>query len=383
MKTYVSDDGSTWTKITDFKSTGDSTSLELYEMNCSGRYFKILSQGHIIKKSGKSGARFALSEMVFYKGGLTKEEIEASKSTVLIGHNDFVVDGTLQKVTFDTESTLKNPNWLWLEDVEGFVLLDEASIRLTRDYTEGGVYFRISASHGENPTNAGYAYVQLPLATKEETLAFVNSDTIMVLQNDTKAHAVYDEDTGLLGANIFEADVTIDGITFHTPCSVIVDEANGKMYISNPNREHDLISITLPEDWSNVAGEDLVTGTARSVSNDILLDVSVRRGSTHVITFTSASADDESDSSDMSDNSGGTDNSGSSDNSDADDSTKETDDADNNSIYDNSTEQASSSTAATTSTATGDNSSLLTWCMLVIIALVAAAGLIIVKRKDE
>ncbi|MBR2036617.1 MAG: discoidin domain-containing protein [Lachnospiraceae bacterium] len=384
---YVSDDGNTWTPVTtDFKSTGDSTSMELYELNCSGRYFKIVSKGYIYKKSGNNGARFTLAEIAFYKGGLTREEIEASKSTVLTGYNDLIVDGTVQDVAFDTESTLNNPNWLWLEDVEGFVLLDNTSLDITRDYTEGGVFFRMSSSHGENPTNAGYAYVQLPLATKEETLVFANSDTVTVLQNDMKANAVYDKETGLLGANIFEADVTIDGITFHTPCSVIVDETNGKMYISNPNREHDLISITLPEDWGDIAGDDLVTAAARSVSNDILVDVSVRKGSTHVITFTSASADDESDSSDSSDtsdNSDNADNSGSSDNSDADGSTDKTDDADNDSTYDNSVAVAASSNTETTSTATGDSSNIWIWCLMFAIALGSITGLSMIKKKEK
>ena len=244
----------------------------------------------------------------------------------------------------------------------------------------------MSSSHGENPTNAGYAYVQLPLATKEETLVFANSDTVTVLQNDMKANAVYDKETGLLGANIFEADVTIDGITFHTPCSVIVDETNGKMYISNPNREHDLISITLPEDWGNIAGDDLVTAAARSVSNDILVDVSVRKGSTHVITFTSASADDESDSSDSSDtsdNSDNADNSGSSDNSDADGSTDKTDDADNDSTYDNSVAVAASSNTETTSTATGDSSNIWIWYLMFAIALGSITGLSMIKKKEK
>ena len=439
---YVSDDGSTWMPVTtDFKSTGDSTAMELYELNCSGKYFKIVSKGYIYKKSGNNGSRFTLAEIAFYKGGLTKEDIEEAKSTVLTGHNALVVDGVEQEVTFDTESTLNNPNWLWLEDVEGFVLLDNTSLDITRDYTEGGVYFRMSASHGDNPANAGYAYVQLPLATKDETLAFANSNTVTVLQSDTKAHAVYDKETGLLGANIFEADVTIDGITFHTPCSVIVDETNGKMYISNPNREHDLISITLPEDWSNVAGEDLVTDTPRSISNNILVEVSVRRGSTHVITFTSASADDESDSSDSSDTGDNTDNSDTSDttdntdNSDTSDTTDNTDntdtsdntegsditndsdtsdskeetsdsdndankeettestegndddgvdeDADIDSTLDNSTDQTASSAAVTASTKTGDNSNFFIWCLILAIALGSTTGLIMIKRKEK
>ena len=195
--------------------------------------------------------------------------------------------------------------------------------------------------------------------------------------------AVYDKETGLLGANIFEADVTIDGITFHTPCSVIVDETNGKMYISNPNREHDLISITLPEDWSNIVGDELVTSATRSVSNDILVDVSVRRGSTHVITFTSASADDESDSSDSSDNSDNADNSGSSDNSDADGSTDKTDDADNDSTYDNSAEVAASSNTEVTSPATGDSSNIWIWCLMFAIALGSITGLSMIKKKEK
>lgn len=179
---------------------------------------------------------------------------------------------------------------------------------------------------------------------------------------------------------------TFDGITFHTPCSVIVDEVDGKMYISNPNREHDMISITLPEDWGDIAGDDLVTAAARSVSNDILVDVSVRKGSTHVITFTSASTDDESDSSDSSDtsdNSDNADNSGSSDNSNADGSTDKTDDADNDSTYDNSAEVAASSNTETTSTATGDSSNIWIWCLMFAIALGSITGLSMIKKNKE
>ncbi len=279
-KIQISDDGVNYTNVTDFTSSGDSTGIVLYDMNCSGRYYKIISQGYKYHTGGV-GTRFSLAEIVFYKEGVTAEQIETSGNIITTGYDDLVVDGTVQTPVFNNSDLLENPEWVWLENQVGFVFLDNSKLNMMREYNGDGIVFmRMSIEHGENPIDESYAYVQLPKATKEITEAFANGNDIRILENSTRAHVIYDQSSGLIGANIFEEDVTIEGITFHTPCAVIINKTDGKMYISDPTWENDQVRVTLPDTMTIMSGDSIsVTG------NEMVVETKVRRGSSNQISF--------------------------------------------------------------------------------------------------
>ncbi len=282
-KIQVSDDGNTWSEVTDFASDGSGKGMVLYSIPCSGRYFKIINQGYEYK-SGTVGTRFALAEIEFYDGAYSKEEVEAYRSTIHSGFEELIVDGNATALQFNEQQTLTTPGYLWLEDQEGFVMLETSDVKMMREGNPGApVTMRLWVSHGENPANAGYAYLQLPKATLEETKAFAEEPGITILENSTKAHIIQDQTTGLIGANLFESEVTVEGITFHTPCSVLLDKAGGRLYVTDPTQTSSEISFTIPQTMENLQGSGLSVN-----GKDVVLRVNAKRGSTHALTFENA-----------------------------------------------------------------------------------------------
>ena len=272
----ISDDGVNYTDLTEFASTGQSKDMELYEMNCSCRYFKIISHGN-----SRGNQWFNMTEIAFYKEGLTKEQVEASRDRITEGYDELVIDGVVQTPEFNDAKLVQKPEWLWLEGQEGFVFLEDTSLNVMREKNGAApVYMRMSIEHGEQPQDAGYAYVQLPKATLEETAAFAENGGIEILERSTRAHVVFDRDSGIIGANIFEPGVVVEGITFHTPCAVLIDKEAGKIYISEPTWKQDQVSFTLPENIVSVEGSDVIAD-----GNKILLKTNVRRGASHEISY--------------------------------------------------------------------------------------------------
>lgn len=270
----ISDDGQNFTDVQEFASTGESKDVELYEMNCSGRYFKIISHGN-----SRGNSWFNLAEITFYKDTATPEDIEEAKNIISEGYDDLVVDDALQEPVFNTATQIENPGWVWLENHEGLVFLTDAKLNvLRRREPSSPAFMQIALEHGERPIDEGYAYVMLPKADKEETKAFAESDEIEILEKSKKMHAVYDHTSGLIGANVFQKGAVLEGITFNTPCSVLINKAAGRIYISEPTWTQKSVSFTLPDNIENA------TGTGISVSGkDVVLDTSVKKGSTHEI----------------------------------------------------------------------------------------------------
>ena len=281
----VSDDGENFTVLKEFESTGESKDIELYEMNCSARYFKIVSKGN-----SRGNAWFNLAEIVFYKDTATMEEIEKSKNIISSGYDTLIVDSKEQEPVFNTATPIENPGWVWLENHEGLVFLQDSKLNVERRRKPSSpTFMHISIEHGEKPEGAGYAYVMLPLATAEETKAFAENNQLKIIENSTKMHAVSDEETGLIGANIFAKGVTLEGITFNTPCSVLINKTAGKIYVSDPTWKQKLIKLTMPENVQSAAGIGITVK-----KNELTVDSSIRMGSTHEINCKFAGESDES-----------------------------------------------------------------------------------------
>lgn len=270
----VSDDGENFTDVKDFESTGESKDIELYEMNCSGRYFRIVSKGN-----SRGNAWFNLSEIVFYKETATMEEIEESKNIISSGYETLVIDAEETEPVFNTATPIENPGWVWLENHEGLVFLSDSKVAFERKRKQSApTYMHITVEHGEKPEAADYAYAILPKATLEETKAFSQSQSIEVIENSLKLQAVRDTETGIIGANIFSKGAELCGITFNTPCSVIIDKTAGKVYISDPTWSQKLIKLSLSDEIESVSGSDVEVN-----GKEVSLDVGVKRGSTRMV----------------------------------------------------------------------------------------------------
>ena len=271
----VSDDGVNFTDVCDFESTGTSTDIDLYDLNCSGRYVKIISRGN------EKNAYFNLSEIIFYKDTATVEEIEESRVIITEGFEDIVVDGEVQEPVFNKTHPVTNPGWVWLENQQGYVFLEEAQLDIIRERQPSSpVFMKMCIMHGEKPQSAQYAYVQLPKATKAETEAFSKNPDIEIVRMDDDVHAVFDKKQNVMYANIFRKNIVFDGIRFENACSVIINRNSSKIYVSDPSWTSDKISFTVPDEWS------VTKGTNTSVNgNTVVIDSSVRRGDVHTVSY--------------------------------------------------------------------------------------------------
>ena len=270
----VSDDGENFTNVMEFESTGESKDIELYEINCKGRYFRILSKGN-----DRGNAWFNLAEIVFYKDTATMEEIEESKNIITSGFEKLVVDQEVQQPVFNVATPITNPGWVWLENNEGLVFFDDTELIVERSREPSKPsYMKISVNHGEKPEGGSYSYAVLPEATEEETKAFYENKTVEIIENSTKMHAVKDLETGLIGANIFVKGAVIEGITFNTPCSVLIDKVESKLYICDPTWSNKTLTLELSDKIESLSGSDVTKN-----GNTAIVDVGVKRGSTHTI----------------------------------------------------------------------------------------------------
>lgn len=278
----ISDDGENFTELMEFESTGESKDIELYEMNCSARYFKIIANGN-----SRGNAWFNLAEIVFYKNGASMTEIEESKNIITNGYEELVVDSEVQEPVFNTATPIENPDWVWLENHEGLVFMQDAKLNAMRQRNPSSpTYMRLTIEHGERPQDESYAYVMLPKATLEETEAFANDSRIEIIENSKKMHAVCDKETGIIGANVFQKGAVVEGITFNTPCAVLIDKSEGKIYISDPTWTQKSVSFTLPDTVTNASGSSITVS-----GKDIQLNTSIKKGSTHEISCQFADAD--------------------------------------------------------------------------------------------
>ena len=270
----ISNDGENFTDLMEFESSGETTDIELVDASCTCRYFRIVSHGN-----SRGNAWFNLAEIVFYNETATPEQIEESKLIISDGYDDLIIDSQTQEPVFNKASLTENPGWVWLEEQEGFVFLDDAKLEVMRERNPSSpVYMRMVIDHGVNPQGASYAYAELPKATLEETQQLAESDGIQILEMSTKAHAVYDSESGLIGANIFQKGVELEGITFNSPCCVLIDKRAGKIYLSDPTQTLKRLSFTLPD------GVERATGSSVSMNGrEVIVDTSVMRGAGHEI----------------------------------------------------------------------------------------------------
>lgn len=100
-------------------------------------------------------------------------------------------------------------------------------------------YFTAWTSHGENPTDASYAYVLLPGKTDAETASYAASSDVEILQQDDTAHAVYEKSLGILGVNFWQdGDNSLDAcgirnyVNSDSAASIMISENDSGMEIS-------------------------------------------------------------------------------------------------------------------------------------------------------
>ncbi|SDW25084.1 hyaluronate lyase [Amycolatopsis xylanica] len=175
-----------------------------------------------------------------------------------------VLHADLRRVSTELgqSTVLKRPHALHLENVGGYVLLDDADVVALREdrtatwrdidtgaNTKGSLepftrrYQKLVLSHGVKPVNATYAYAVLPGASLVSTMA--SCLAFRVRSNTTTAQAVKLWDNTLL-ANFFAAG-TVDDVTVSGPASIAFGKASGrwKLAVADPTQQQDSIKVTV------------------------------------------------------------------------------------------------------------------------------------------
>lgn len=212
-----------------------------------------------------------------------------SKETVASGtlaENKIIVDGKTLDVNENTQA-FNNPSWIYLEENNGYVFLQDADVNVKRQLSEKGTTFAvITQEHGENPENQQYAYAIIPHASEGETAEFAQNPSVTLLEVSENVHALYDEESGKYYINVFkgsyffeEANVTL------SPCSAIISRKDSNTYelwIADPTHSADEITAEFAYNIEGIGGDD--SSFAGYDGKKLSVNTQKRPGSTFVIT---------------------------------------------------------------------------------------------------
>ena len=117
-------------------------------------------------------------------------------------------------------------------------------------------FFCIDVEHGENPTDATYAYVIIPYAGAEKLDTYVKNPDVEILSNTKAVQAVFEK-----GLNIkcyaFHEAANVKDVSADAPCLVTL--TGNTVAVSDPTHELEKLTVT-------VAAELNVTEMAANMS---------------------------------------------------------------------------------------------------------------------
>ncbi|GIH24226.1 lyase [Acrocarpospora phusangensis] len=200
-----------------------------------------------------------------------ESSMEAFKSWVFL--DDAVVclgagiagaDGVPIETVVDNRRTgnslVMGGNWAHLDGHGGYVL--PPGTRTLRERRGDGLvrrdYVTLWLDHGTDPTSAGYFYMLLPGASRDETSARAADPAwVTVLANTARQQAVRVPSLGIVAASFWN-DGTAGPLSASAPCAVLAREhsdGTATLTVSDPRR--DLAELTVT--WSRPAREILRT----------------------------------------------------------------------------------------------------------------------------
>ena len=171
-----------------------------------------------------------------------------------IGENGtaaFSLDGDRRVSGVDSTPTRAHAQWAHLDGVGGYVFGQRTPLALLREdrsgrwtdmdrrgvYEDDTLYTRRFATmwieHGTDPTDARYAYVQLPAASRTDTELFARRGVVEVLANTPAVQAARRRDLGLTMANVWTSGAPpVGGISVDRTASVVVSDVRGTLGVA-------------------------------------------------------------------------------------------------------------------------------------------------------
>ncbi len=221
------------------------------------------------------------NEIVCLGAGITAsdnrpvETIVENRKLRNAGDTYFSVDGVEVLPSFGSVP-LHNPRWAFLSantedgtDSIGYYFLEGGEYSAARELRTGNWYavndhlseedllrnfLSIGIQHGNNPTDAHYAYTLLPCLTEQETEAYSRAPDIQIITNTAAVQAVREQRLGITGCAfwqkgrvVFSAD-RLQSIEAARPCAVMLQEGSGgrlSLAVCDPTQLQSAVQITL------------------------------------------------------------------------------------------------------------------------------------------
>ncbi|TWD80296.1 hyaluronate lyase [Kribbella amoyensis] len=199
-------------------------------------------------------------------------------------------------------------SWAHLDRVGGYVFPERTPVDILREdrsgrwtdidrrgvYEDDALYTRrfvtLWVDHGTDPTDARYAYVQLPGASAAETQRFARRGAIEVLANTPDVHAVARRDLGLTMANVWKPGTPeVGGIRVDRTASVVVTTQRGVLTVGVCDPTQLLtgdvtVEIAVPVS-RYLGGDPEVRAARRERSAVVTVDMTGSAGRTFVARF--------------------------------------------------------------------------------------------------
>ena len=153
----------------------------------------------------------------------------------------------------------------------------ELTIRLSEK--PEGVFLTCWIDHGVSPQSAGYAYVVLPCASTEETVAYAAHPGMEILANTPDLQAVRESESGLTGY-VFRKPGRLDGIFAQTPLIFMTHEEKGTLSLSacDPTQLQAQIAFSMEKPLSALQSDPAITRNAENGQTQFRIDCSNAHG---------------------------------------------------------------------------------------------------------
>ncbi len=195
---------------------------------------------------------------------VVEDRVLAMSEADIIGTDRTAIDGVVLPISDFDEIEFESSSYASLEGVGGYVFLEKSkicaekfSVASYNSYKEGGAvvkcehkhskrFFKLTIEHGENPTNASYAYALLPYASDAELEKYAASPEIEIVSNTAECQAVRKEGLGI-ASYIFYSRGACGEIETSDPCIVAVTESGGeyKIRVCDPTQKLPSISLKI------------------------------------------------------------------------------------------------------------------------------------------
>lgn len=220
----------------------------------------------------------ALGAGITASDGVDVQSVIENRNTGPNGSTTPIVDGTTVLTTPSDSPTTFHPGWVYIPGVGGYVFPTGPAVAVARrdltgawtdmdtrgtheddtSYTRRfiGLWF----DHGVDPSNASYAYLQLPGATQAQTSAAAVSDDVAVLSNTADVQTVRQASTGVTATNVWSSGTAaVGGVAVDRTGCVVVRNTGGVLTVGVSDPTQALtgsVTVTLSTSASSVTSKD-------------------------------------------------------------------------------------------------------------------------------